>query len=199
MRQPVVLVMSGISVVVVGLSLRSGQDPHRSPVAAAPAGLVGAATSAPSPSPSARATVPAPRPASTRSAAHPVPTRPTAVATRAASAAPAPRPVVPRPAPRPTPTTVVVNGAAVDTQYGPVQVQIAIRGRRIVRADAIVYPQDTSRDQEINSQAVPQLDQETLQAQSARIDAVSGATYTSDGYQQSLQSALDAAHQAGAW
>jgi uncharacterized protein with FMN-binding domain len=78
-------------------------------------------------------------------------------------------------------------------------VQISIRGRRIIRADAIDYPQGSGRDQEINSYAIPQLDQETVNAQSANIDTVSGATYTSDGYRQSLQSALDAAHRAGAW
>jgi len=55
-------------------------------------------------------------------------------------------------------------------------------------------PLNTSRDQEINSFAVPQLNQETLRAQNAQIDSVSGATYTSDGYVGSLQSALDAAH-----
>ncbi|MCU1595043.1 MAG: hypothetical protein JWO12_2435 [Frankiales bacterium] len=73
-----------------------------------------------------------------------------------------------------------------------------MRAGHIIRADAIVYPQGGGRDQEINSQAVPQLDQETVQADSASIDTVSGATYTSDGYRQSLQSALDAAHRAGA-
>jgi uncharacterized protein with FMN-binding domain len=76
-------------------------------------------------------------------------------------------------------------------------VQITVRAGRIVRTDAIDYPQGGGRDQEINSQAVPQLNQETLAAQSAQIDTVTGATYTSDGYRTSLQSALDAAHQAG--
>jgi uncharacterized protein with FMN-binding domain len=80
--------------------------------------------------------------------------------------------------------------------YGPVQVQVTVRGSRIVSSHAINYPQGGGRDQEINSVAIPQLDQETLQTQSARIDTVSGATYTSDGYRQSLQSALDAAHAA---
>ena len=91
-----------------------------------------------------------------------------------------------------------MNGAPVDTRYGPVQVQITVRAGKIVRADAIDYPQSSGRDQEINSYAIPQLNDETLQAQSAQIDTVSGATYTSDGYRTSLQSALDAAHQAGA-
>jgi uncharacterized protein with FMN-binding domain len=92
------------------------------------------------------------------------------------------------------PTTRTINGAPADTRYGPVQVQIRMSGQRIVSADAIVYPTNSSRDQEINSQAIPQLNDETMKAQSANIDTVSGATYTSDGYRQSLQSALDAAH-----
>jgi uncharacterized protein with FMN-binding domain len=91
---------------------------------------------------------------------------------------------------------VTVNGAAADTMYGPVQVQVTVRGGRIVAAHAIDYPQGGGRDQQINSYAIPQLDQETLQIQSAQVDTVSGATYTSDGYRRSLQSALDAAHQA---
>jgi uncharacterized protein with FMN-binding domain len=92
------------------------------------------------------------------------------------------------------PVRRTINGAAIDTRYGPVQVQIKVTGRRIVSADAITYPTDSRRDQEINSYAVPELDAETVQAQSAQIDTVSGATYTSEGYQQSLQSAIDAAH-----
>jgi uncharacterized protein with FMN-binding domain len=96
--------------------------------------------------------------------------------------------------PSPAPTTRTVNGSAVDTRFGPVQVQIKVTGSRIVSADAITYPTDSRRDREINGYAIPQLDQETLQAQGAQIDTVSGATYTSEGYQQSLQSAIDAAH-----
>ncbi len=92
------------------------------------------------------------------------------------------------------PAVVTVNGASVDTQYGPVRVQIQVRGKRVLSATAIEYPQASGRDQEINSSAIPILQQETLAAQSARIDTVSGATYTSDGYVSSLQSALDAAH-----
>ncbi|GAB3147099.1 FMN-binding protein [Amycolatopsis stemonae] len=86
------------------------------------------------------------------------------------------------------------TGDAADTRYGPVQVQITVAGGRITDAQAVQYPQESSRDVRINSDAVPALNQEVLQAQSAQIDAVSGATYTSEGYQQSLQSALDQAH-----
>jgi uncharacterized protein with FMN-binding domain len=92
------------------------------------------------------------------------------------------------------PTSTTVNGAAEDTPYGPVQVQITLSGGRITQADAIVYPQGTGRDQQINSRAIPQLNSETLQAQSAQINSVSGASYTSDAYIRSLQSALDSAH-----
>jgi uncharacterized protein with FMN-binding domain len=91
-------------------------------------------------------------------------------------------------------TVVVVNGASVDTQYGPVQVQVKVRGTRVLSATAIDYPQGSGRDQEINSIAIPLLNDEAVKAQSAQIDTISGATYTSQGYQSSLQSALDAAH-----
>ncbi|MEV7043450.1 FMN-binding protein [Amycolatopsis sp. NPDC051061] len=86
------------------------------------------------------------------------------------------------------------TGDAADTRYGPVQVQITVAGGTITDAEAIEYPQESGRDVRINSEAVPELNQETLQAQSAQIDTVSGATYTSEGYQQSLQSAIDQAH-----
>ena len=95
--------------------------------------------------------------------------------------------------PEAVPTTLV-NGTSVDTRYGPVQVQLTIRAGHILKAVAIDYPQGSGRDREINSQAIPVLQQETVAAQSARIDTVSGATFTSDGYRTSLQAALDAAH-----
>jgi uncharacterized protein with FMN-binding domain len=98
------------------------------------------------------------------------------------------------PSTAPTAGATVVNGATVDTKYGPVQVQLEVQNGRIVSATAIQYPQSGGRDRQINSYAIPVLQQETVTAQSAQIDTVSGATYTSDGYRQSLQAALDAAH-----
>lgn len=89
--------------------------------------------------------------------------------------------------------TRTVDGDAIQTRYGPVQVRITLSGGRITAVTAIQLPQDNRRDIEISGFAVPQLTQEALSAQSARIDTVSGATYTSDGYVQSLQSALDKA------
>jgi uncharacterized protein with FMN-binding domain len=85
------------------------------------------------------------------------------------------------------------TGQAVDTRYGPVQVRIDVSGGKISKIDVLQYPDGLQRDQDINSYALPVLNQEALSAQSAQIDSVSGATYTSDGYTQSLQSALDQA------
>jgi uncharacterized protein with FMN-binding domain len=85
------------------------------------------------------------------------------------------------------------TGQSVDTRYGPVQVKVTISGGKISAVDVPRYPTESFRDQEINQRAVPQLVSETLSAQSSKIDMVSGATFTSDGYAQSLQSALDQA------
>jgi len=86
-----------------------------------------------------------------------------------------------------------VNGRLVPTQYGPVQVSIDVASGTITKVSVVRYPDTGSRDLEINRRAVPILIQETLDAQSANIDMVSGATYTSAGYEGSLQSALDQA------
>lgn len=85
------------------------------------------------------------------------------------------------------------TGDSVDTQWGPVQVQITVQNGKITKVSAVNYPNGNPRDQEINSYAIPQLNQEVLSAQSAQIDTVSGATVTSDGYLGSLQSAVDKA------
>ncbi|MFF4822331.1 FMN-binding protein [Streptomyces sp. NPDC001312] len=86
-----------------------------------------------------------------------------------------------------------VTGETVQTRWGPVQVRVTLTGGRITDVTALAQPSGNPRDREISSYAVPQLRREALAAQSASIDTVSGATYTSDGYRRSLQSALDAA------
>jgi uncharacterized protein with FMN-binding domain len=86
------------------------------------------------------------------------------------------------------------TGAAADTRWGPVQVRITVQGGKISASQAVRYPQGTSRDAQINGSALPILNQEAVQQQSASIDTVSGATVTSGGYLQSLQSAIDQAH-----
>ncbi|GAA1217303.1 hypothetical protein GCM10009665_03980 [Kitasatospora nipponensis] len=92
-------------------------------------------------------------------------------------------------------STRTVTGSAVDTRYGPVQVRITLTAGRLTKVDVLQYPAESGRDREINAYALPELNQEAVAAGSASIDAVSGATYTSQGYLRSLQSALD---QAGA-
>ncbi|MCC9706696.1 FMN-binding protein [Streptomyces sp. MNU76] len=75
--------------------------------------------------------------------------------------------------------------------YGPVQVRVTLKNGKLTDVTAVAYPRNNPRDQQINSYAIPRLTSEALTAQSADIDTVSGATYTSEGYRQSLQSALD--------
>ena len=86
-----------------------------------------------------------------------------------------------------------VTGTTATTRWGPVQVRATVVGGRITAVDVLQQPDGNHKDQEINADAVPELVSETLDAQSAHIDMVSGATVTSDGYVESLQSALDQA------
>jgi uncharacterized protein with FMN-binding domain len=85
-----------------------------------------------------------------------------------------------------------VTGDVAQTRWGPVQVQLTTDASgAITDVEVVQYPAGNREDEQINSYALPVLVQETLDAQSADIDMVSGATVTSDGYLQSLQSALD--------
>jgi len=93
-------------------------------------------------------------------------------------------------APQSASVTGTFTGNAVPTIYGPVQVQITVSNGKITGATALTYPRSSGRDQQINSQAIPLLIQETLQAQSANIQGVGGASYTSQGWYDSLVSAL---------
>jgi uncharacterized protein with FMN-binding domain len=93
----------------------------------------------------------------------------------------------------PSTSTKKYLGSAVQTRYGIVQVQVVASGSHIATVSFVQLTAFDGRSQEINSQAAPILLQETIAAQNAQIDTVSGATYTSDGYRQSLQSALDQA------
>ena len=85
------------------------------------------------------------------------------------------------------------TGESASTRWGPVQVQITVADGRVTDVTVVDYPSGNGKDQQINARALPVLVQETLDAQSADIDMVSGATVTSDGYVESLQSALDQA------
>ncbi|MFF0866791.1 FMN-binding protein [Nonomuraea sp. NPDC003560] len=87
----------------------------------------------------------------------------------------------------------VVTGDVATTRWGPVQIELVLAGGKMAGIRVLQAPDGNHRDIAINSQALPTLNDEALAAGSAQIDAVSGATYTSEGYVRSLQSALDRA------
>jgi len=89
--------------------------------------------------------------------------------------------------------TTTYDGDVASTRWGDVQVRITVTSGKVTAAEAIAYPNGNGRDQQINAYAIPILNQEAVAAQSAKISMVSGATVTSGGYVQSLQSALDKA------
>ena len=141
-----------------------------------------------------------PTPASTKKAT----TTPTKKATKTPTKTPTKKPTggtkatTPPPASTPTPVSTpkpagvsgTFTGAQGNTRFGPVQVQITVVNGKITNAVALTYPTGSFRDQQINQQAIPYLIQETLAAQSANIQGVGGASYTSQGWANSLQSAL---------
>jgi uncharacterized protein with FMN-binding domain len=90
--------------------------------------------------------------------------------------------------------TGTFTGDPVDTEYGTVQVAVTLAKGKITAVKVLQAPDQNGRDQQITDYALPRLTQEAIGAQSAGIDVVSGASYTSQGYIQSLQSALDQAH-----
>jgi uncharacterized protein with FMN-binding domain len=90
------------------------------------------------------------------------------------------------------------NGRTVNTEYGPVQVQVQFTNGALSDVAVVQYPNSDGKSVRISSQALPQLRAEALTAQGARVRSISGATYTSAGYTKSLQSAIDQARAAGA-
>jgi uncharacterized protein with FMN-binding domain len=89
--------------------------------------------------------------------------------------------------------TRTITGAVETTMYGPMQVKVTLDGSKITNVAVVQETNDGQESQQIDSFSIPKLTAETLAAQSARIDTVSGATQTSTGYIGSLQSALDQA------
>ncbi|MFC9427142.1 FMN-binding protein [Streptomyces sp. NPDC056987] len=123
------------------------------------------------------------------------PHRPAALAagTPPAPAAPPSRSASSHPAGGAHPTGGTYTGDAVPTQYGTVQVAATVRNGQLTAVKVVQAPSGDGRSRQLAATAVPRLTQEALAAHSAHIDAVSGASYTSQGYILSLQSALDQA------
>jgi uncharacterized protein with FMN-binding domain len=106
-----------------------------------------------------------------------------------------PRPVIPTATPKPNSPyrDGSYTGSAADAFYGNIQVQVTISGGRITNVQFLQYPNDRGTSIQINQQADPILAQEAIQAQSANVDIVSGATDSSAAFIQSMQSALNQA------
>jgi uncharacterized protein with FMN-binding domain len=134
--------------------------------------------------------------------------QPTPTPTPAPTPSPTPTPTpAPKPTPTPTPAPAPVpppkpkgqyvdgsyTGSAADAYYGYVQVQVAVSGGKITDVQFLQYPNDRNTSRYINSQAMPILKSEAIQAQSAQVDGVSGASDTSAAFQESLASALSQA------
>ena len=193
------------SAVAIGASWAAGLTPPK-PAAAAGVHLLAAGPPTvsgvrnPLTPPAARATAKAttarPKPSSGGTAPKPPDLTTTARApapapASAAAAAPAPAPA---PAAAPAPVSGSVLGGAASTPYGVVQVKVSYSGTKITAVRAVRLTDSSQYSVSLSADAAPTLRQEALAAQSAQIDVVSGATYTSEGYIASLQSAIDAAH-----
>lgn len=89
------------------------------------------------------------------------------------------------------PSSKTATGAAEETRYGVVQVRVTVSSGRITGVETVELTATDAHSEQINAQAVPELRSQVLSAQSGQIDGVSGATFTSEGYEASLQSALD--------
>ena len=157
----------------VGSSAASSAPVSAAPSSAAPSSAAATTTSAPT------------------AKASPTPTKSTAK--------PTPKPTVtPKPTPKPSSTTKTVTGSTVSVSegrrvFGVVQVRLTLTNGKITAASAVQAPEGDPHSAQISQFSIPILGQEVLSAQSASIQAVSGATYTSDAYAQSVQAALDAA------
>jgi uncharacterized protein with FMN-binding domain len=113
-----------------------------------------------------------------------------------------PKAASPTPKPKPStsekkPTKRVIDGPAARTRWGPVQVRAVIVDGRLTDVVVLQMPALNGRDREINAYAMPKLRDAAIEAQSADIDVITGATVTSEGYITSLQAALDEAHLKG--
>jgi uncharacterized protein with FMN-binding domain len=177
MRRFVAVFVATVAGLVVLLSFKT--TPAKAPRAAALSTATPGATSATSSSAAVSSSAASSATSATSSSA-----APTSAAATASSAS--------------STTTKTVTGTTVDVSeggrsFGVVQVRLTLTNGKITAATAIQFPEDDSHSAQISQFSIPTLSQEVLSKQSASIDAVSGATYTSEAYAQSVQAALDAA------
>ncbi len=145
------------------------------------------------PAPTSTTAATAPPTSSPAPTATDAPTAPAAPAQADAPAAPAAAKPAPAQASNGQYKDGSYTGPSVNAYWGQVQVRAIVQNGQIAKVDVLDYPADRRTSQRINSYAIPYLQQETIQAQSARVNIVSGATLTSQAYMQSLQAALNGA------
>lgn len=183
MRKTTSVIVGVTSAVALGASWAAGLTPAKPALSGVH--LAAAAPPTTSGTPSAAASSSA-----TASAAPPKKSSRTSSGGRTAT----PTPTHQKAAPAPAPASGTVLGGAADTPFGTVQVKVSYTGTTITNVRAVQLTDSSQHSVSISAYAAPILRQEALAKQSAQIDIVSGATYTSEGYIQSLQSAIDAAH-----
>ncbi|HZV25859.1 MAG TPA: FMN-binding protein [Acidothermaceae bacterium] len=182
MRRFVTLFVATVAGLIVLLGFKTA--PARAP---RPVALSGATPGASSTAPDS----------STPLSSAPASSAPASSAAGSPTATPTPAPTA-KPTPKPSNTTKTLTGTAVTVGegrrvFGVVQVRLTLTNGKITAADAIQVPQNDGHSLDLSNYSIPTLSQEVVSAQSASIDAVSGATYTSEAYAQSVQAALDAA------
>jgi uncharacterized protein with FMN-binding domain len=126
----------------------------------------------------------------------PPPAKPTSTPTSTPIPTSTPTPVsTPKPTPKPAGQYAdgTYTGTAADAYYGTVQVKAVVSGGKLTAVNFLQYPSDRRTSQNISAHAMPILSSEAIQAQSANVNAVSGATETSAAFNQSLASALSQA------
>ncbi|WP_076260309.1 FMN-binding protein [Intrasporangium flavum] len=180
MRKTTSVIVGVASATAIGASWAAGLAPKHD--------AVGGATLSAPPASTTRSTGDASRAsgAARTSAAPPPHTKSASKSTSKSGAGSTPKPAAPKPR--------TVDGGVASTQYGNVQVSITVTGSNITDVTALHLTDSSGHSARISAYAAPILRKEALAKQSAQIDMVSGATYTSEAYQQSLQSAIDAAH-----
>lgn len=189
MRRFVSVSVASVAGLIVLLGFKTAPAKVRRPVAISGA-TPGASSTAPDSS-TPLSSAPASSASASSASASSAPASSAPASSAAASSAPTPTP-------KPSSTTKTVTGRAITVgegrrTFGLLQVQLTLTNAKITAAIAIQYPENDSHSAQLSQFSIPRLSQEVLSSQSASIDAVSGATYTSDAYAQSVQAALDAA------
>ncbi|MEV4131537.1 FMN-binding protein [Dactylosporangium sp. NPDC049742] len=196
MRRAMIALMGTAAGTVLLVGAKAGfSSPTDRPLNPQAAGATGPVPSASGGPPSAVTMPPGNGAAPTTTTATTTAAAPPAGGGTKTTTAPKPTTAAPKP-PRTTMKDGTFGGNSVYVEYGSVELSIVVSGGKITDIKVLDSPSNHSRSVQINNNALPKLKSQALSKQSADIDTVSGATYTSSGYKLSLQSAIDRAFQA---